>query len=1343
MASSSRTISQAAWEVQKETILHLRFTEGLPLSNNKNGGRTVMQVMRDDHQFDATQSQYEQQLKRWGAAKHMKQSDWQSILPIYNRLKQQGLSPRIRLGDTILDERRVMKAQRRYFGQSVQLPRASTTSGMSFTQNSLLRLEVRDHSGEYIEYAKFDAASDTHEISRLKGSAQPPTAAPEPQCQLHHDDPTLAQGSPLITAAVSSEFCTENNVLQLEDLRSSAEYGECLEFDEVPNIEDMSSLITLVQPPIVAPSPQYRQLQDDPTLTSGSPLRNAAFSPEFAVFRPNMSPLGFESAGEDIAFNSYIRQLWSANDPGSLLESFAPTSPARVETPPARRNGSQGLNKPRKMLFKPYIDSILDRIISDVRQTDQNFGHIDAQRMAIGLENIFLEENSNHKAGYISDLTVPRSDAVASLSRIITSCFVNNLAGLDELPLPLLFGLIKADPNLRDNLIKGLRSSNVAFARALADGALGAAIRAGDEDIVGIILETINGKINEIDLNSRFSLSKFGDPCSPLELAVRMHHLGVVRKLLRFGAKADANLLLKLNVKWRQSSDGEHHAADQGVVNHLILEVFLASGAVMNSGMFSTFIKKGLATKSTLEIFIRATFKKSHWTLLTVKPGLDSLAFAKELMNHTWAETLITEFLQTCQSMGCLDFCKRTYSNAFDMFLISAIAKNNLKFAISLLEYVQPTTGSLAAAVRSRNYGMIQALLNRDINLNDRARCYEDLNSHYQRSCSCNSLMKETTKFCRPATPYAEAILWRNEDLIETLEDHGALVGVCEETPGHFAAAAVAAIKVGDISRLKFLLRLATNEIDDTLGVAIAHAIYAGHVEMVKILVIRRVSHLPGLDLLMLALKCRVREIVFFLLEHFADFGSEGSMGSRIRNAIEAVKWEDKAVIEYMYDMEFFEPNLLQPYLSNHGERIEPLSVLGTAMATRNANLVNQLLDWGADPSDHIIFAIDIGDENMVRSLLAQGAKPFGVEKAVLNGNYDILRLLLDQGATPAGLQDSIKNGQYDIMCLLLKRGADPADDDAFCAAIKHCNAAFLVTLSDAFKSRYPNGKRHFGFKALTTAMFYRDTPILKDLLILHLDVNGCVKRFPDKGGNLLHIAIERRMEEHHDLFHPLTSHTPHINSYRGQQELPSAWRNDSEWEDIIILLLGAGASLEKVSSRSTALLCAIKTGRMQIVNLLLDKAANFNRAADRGLKRTPLQQACELGDFEIIKLLLDKGANVNAPPAVNGGATALQLAAIQGSQRIVRLLLDEGAHIHAPAAAVNGRTALEGAAEHGRLSILGTLLTEGASGFGVDEIECAKALAERRGHRGCVERLRLALYRLCTDKEVPLSLRV
>ncbi|CAI6095143.1 unnamed protein product, partial [Clonostachys chloroleuca] len=151
--------------------------------------------MRKDHQFEATQSQYEQQFKRWGAAKNLKQSEWKSILPIYSRLEKQGLSPRIRLGETVLDERRVISEQRRYFGQSEQMPIASTTPRMSWAQNSLLRLDVRQHSGEYVEYSEFDATSNAEEIPTLTVPVQPATVNSDRQDQNIQDSQTLEPGS--------------------------------------------------------------------------------------------------------------------------------------------------------------------------------------------------------------------------------------------------------------------------------------------------------------------------------------------------------------------------------------------------------------------------------------------------------------------------------------------------------------------------------------------------------------------------------------------------------------------------------------------------------------------------------------------------------------------------------------------------------------------------------------------------------------------------------------------------------------------------------------------------------------------------------------------------------------------------------------------------------------------------------------------------------------------------------------------------------------------------------------------------------------------------------------------
>ena len=141
------------------------------------------------------------------------------------------------------------------------------------------------------------------------------------------------------------------------------------------------------------------------------------------------------------------------------------------------------------------------------------------------------------------------------------------------------------------------------------------------------------------------------------------------------------------------------------------------------------------------------------------------------------------------------------------------------------------------------------------------------------------------------------------------------------------------------------------------------------------------------------------------------------------------------------------------------------------------------------------------------------------------------------------------------------------------------------------------------------------------------------------------------------------------------------------------------------------------------MVQLLLSYGAEVHRPAQRGLKRTPLQQACEIGSFKIVKLLLDKKANVNDPPAQRGGGTALQLAAISGSIKIARFLLAHGAFVHAPPAKAKGRSVFEGAAEYGRLEMLRELwVAVAGQGFSREQIEKAISLAESKGHRGCAE---------------------
>jgi hypothetical protein len=209
---------------------------------------------------------------------------------------------------------------------------------------------------------------------------------------------------------------------------------------------------------------------------------------------------------------------------------------------------------------------------------------------------------------------------------------------------------------------------------------LRSAIRAGDEDIVAIILETTKSNINKIDLNS--TVYKFnGEQQSPLGLAAGMCHLGLVRMLLKFGAKVDVGSLNAVVSSWPRLSDGNWREKENE--RRQLVGIFLANGASADCETLETILEEGLATGSTLDLLIRTVFGESHWELLETTERNHS-DFATIMKEHAWAETLFFDLLKTCQSMDCSETCKSTYFGTFDRILISVITNGNLELTRSL-----------------------------------------------------------------------------------------------------------------------------------------------------------------------------------------------------------------------------------------------------------------------------------------------------------------------------------------------------------------------------------------------------------------------------------------------------------------------------------------------------------------------------------------------------------------------------------------------------------------------------------------------------------------------------------
>ncbi|KAK7996384.1 hypothetical protein PG989_004424 [Apiospora arundinis] len=68
--------------------------------------------MSEEHNFDASLSQYEAQLRRWDSQKNLKRQEWAFLLSQYDKLAARGCKVRIVLSGLPVLESRILRARR-------------------------------------------------------------------------------------------------------------------------------------------------------------------------------------------------------------------------------------------------------------------------------------------------------------------------------------------------------------------------------------------------------------------------------------------------------------------------------------------------------------------------------------------------------------------------------------------------------------------------------------------------------------------------------------------------------------------------------------------------------------------------------------------------------------------------------------------------------------------------------------------------------------------------------------------------------------------------------------------------------------------------------------------------------------------------------------------------------------------------------------------------------------------------------------------------------------------------------------------------------------------------------
>lgn len=808
------------------------------------------------------------------------------------------------------------------------------------------------------------------------------------------------------------------------------------------------------------------------------------------------------------------------------------------------------------------------------------------------------------------------------------------------------------------------------YSIALEQSILTIAIKVGAVSVVHVLLDR--------GLDPNTVLCHIGNEhYVPLHLACKHQQIEIVRLLIDSGADVNKTRESRRPAIWYLFYDGFGRRKEtQGIspVTRDILRMLLIAGAgVASYGLESSRFWKD---KELVDIFLEyaAPLKQADLYYMSHTPlRIVLLNLDQDRATRAVKLLLGTEFMY-----GQMEVSNSAMEVLQDAAQLAAFQGNEDLVDIFLGAGVRPTGYWLVEAVRGNSIPTVRRLLREGVKATEVAH---NTVQPYAGMLPKNvdSLLTDRSIQHLFTTPLAEAIRWKRKELCQiflelgVLDKHNQFEGL--------EAALVAASEIGDLERVRYILQFAGRTISVPSGVfrpqsirAIDLATIGNHETIIEELL--EAGMKPNASSITAAILVRNLN----LLRLFLDVGTPDVTIIRGRLSL-AIRW-------------------------GHIDAVRALIEAGASLHE---------IGW-------TIPFMDIG-----QSILAPSTTPLG--EALARGDKKIIQLLLESGAsaslegftTSGNVQSplcvAVQSGNKSLVREVLARGAARYDPDALLAASLQSTEMMQILLQ-AFDSGFPSGLKFFGAVALHRAISDRAVARVR-LLAKYTDVNDLELT----RGNVENKNISF-VQDNDKLLSPLGQAIASCNT-----------------EIVQIILEAGGKPNNTVATRApyphtgrwTALLAAVHTGQLAIVELICDAGANVNYAAELGATRTPLQLAVETGSLEIVQFLLTRDANVNGAPCIWGGGTALQLAAIKGYVGIAETLIQHGADINAPRGRFQGRTAFEGAAEHGRMDALLLLYHKGVDlvSDGGEQVRRAIELAEKNaqlGAKGLVEQLSLLL---------------
>eukprot|EP01111_Echinosteliopsis_oligospora_P011001 TRINITY_DN3525_c0_g1_i1.p1 TRINITY_DN3525_c0_g1~~TRINITY_DN3525_c0_g1_i1.p1 ORF type:complete len:328 (+),score=67.78 TRINITY_DN3525_c0_g1_i1:65-1048(+) len=217
------------------------------------------------------------------------------------------------------------------------------------------------------------------------------------------------------------------------------------------------------------------------------------------------------------------------------------------------------------------------------------------------------------------------------------------------------------------------------------------------------------------------------------------------------------------------------------------------------------------------------------------------------------------------------------------------------------------------------------------------------------------------------------------------------------------------------------------------------------------------------------------------------------------------------------------------------------------------------------------------------------------------------------------------------------------------------------------------------GWDALHWASFKGEVNAISDVVKLRQEQDPSLTHVftQDKAGvSPLHLAVSRGKEEAVEILLKAGC-DPNVKDKKPQIRLTPiqlAVRSPKPSIKIIESLIQAGADVNsEATDKTTPLFIAVRSGNVDVVQLLLKHGANINIQDNPPTSgwtayrvTTPLHIAVSAGNEELVKILISHGGNPNLQLMDDVGETLLHVAALMHRKSIAELLINSGADINA-----------------------------------------------------------------------------